>query len=512
MKRISLCIAVLLLFAIPAVHADFWDFLPWSDPLPTTPGFDPTDVLPTTPGFDPTDVLPTNPGFDPTDVLPTNPTDPIFTPTPFDPVSYPGDIPMDPNDFNPNPGNPVPFPPNNPIPANLPPVLTAIGSRTVFEGQLLTFAISGADPEGQALSFSASNLPSGASFSSQIFSWTSNFNQQGSYVVIFGVTDNTGQQDIEAVQIAVLDVSTPPPPPPTVNHAPVFLSTPVTSAFIREWYFSPVIVFDADGDNVALSLGAAPAGMSLDYIDSGYTVFSSFIDEGDTEAETAITGDTFTVTVHDVAANNCDITINDRHMTFNEDVNYLIVISGVQYAVTVEPDMGFGDCYVNIEDNRVVTGWIYWLPEPTQVGSNAVSILANDGHVVTAQNFNVTVTVDPRTFPKEDEPKAPRKDVRINTIALPEEAYAGDVVIVTLNFENSGDLKLDSAEATISIPELGIRSPTIGPLDLRIKKDVSRSLVLEIPSDAPDGLYTVRVTIDSGSVHRVVHRDIEIVS
>jgi hypothetical protein len=57
---------------------------------------------------------------------------------------------------------------------NQPPVLNAIGDKSVDEGELLTFTISATDPDGDSLTYSASNLPSGATFNSstRTFSWT----------------------------------------------------------------------------------------------------------------------------------------------------------------------------------------------------------------------------------------------------------------------------------------------------------------------------------------------------
>ncbi len=49
---------------------------------------------------------------------------------------------------------------------NNPPVVTNPGSKTVTEGQLLSFTITGTDPDGNTLSFSSANLPSGATLSS----------------------------------------------------------------------------------------------------------------------------------------------------------------------------------------------------------------------------------------------------------------------------------------------------------------------------------------------------------
>lgn len=72
--------------------------------------------------------------------------------------------------------------------------LNPIGNKTVSEGQELKFTLSGVGQKGSILTYSASNLPEGASISSQtgIFSWTPSVGQAGVYSkVIFKVTDGT---------------------------------------------------------------------------------------------------------------------------------------------------------------------------------------------------------------------------------------------------------------------------------------------------------------------------------
>jgi hypothetical protein len=66
---------------------------------------------------------------------------------------------------------------------------------------LLTFTISAIDPDGDTLTYSASNLPAGASFnpSPHTFSWTPTYSQAGSYPnVHFQVSDGslTASEDI----------------------------------------------------------------------------------------------------------------------------------------------------------------------------------------------------------------------------------------------------------------------------------------------------------------------------
>jgi len=76
---------------------------------------------------------------------------------------------------------------------------------TVNEGELLTFTISATDPDGDPLTFSASNLPSGATFdpATGTFSWTPDDGQAGSYPnVHFEVTDET-LSDSEDITVTV---------------------------------------------------------------------------------------------------------------------------------------------------------------------------------------------------------------------------------------------------------------------------------------------------------------------
>jgi len=94
---------------------------------------------------------------------------------------------------------------------NRPPVLDPIGSKSVDEGDPLSFTISASDPDGDGLTFSASNLPTGASFNptSRVFSWTPNYGAAGNYNVQFTVTDNgsPAESDLEIVNITVVDPS-----------------------------------------------------------------------------------------------------------------------------------------------------------------------------------------------------------------------------------------------------------------------------------------------------------------
>ena len=88
---------------------------------------------------------------------------------------------------------------------NQPPQLSLIGDRSVDEGQPLIFTISGTDPDGDTLTYSASNLPAGATFDTQTraFSWTPRYDQSGVYTINFEVSDGE-LTDAEDVTITVV--------------------------------------------------------------------------------------------------------------------------------------------------------------------------------------------------------------------------------------------------------------------------------------------------------------------
>lgn len=98
---------------------------------------------------------------------------------------------------------------------NRPPVLDAISAQTVDENSLLSFDLTGSDPDIEdkdKWSISAQGLPEGAVFDSTTnkFSWTPNFEQSGNYRVVFVNRDPNGLTDQKTVEIAVNHVNRTP--------------------------------------------------------------------------------------------------------------------------------------------------------------------------------------------------------------------------------------------------------------------------------------------------------------
>ena len=97
---------------------------------------------------------------------------------------------------------------------NRPPVLNAIGNKNVAEGSPLSFAILATDPDGDVpLTYSASNLPSGAVFNpnTKAFDWFPSYTQAGTYEnVRFEVSDGNGGTDFEEITITVTNTNRAP--------------------------------------------------------------------------------------------------------------------------------------------------------------------------------------------------------------------------------------------------------------------------------------------------------------
>jgi len=105
---------------------------------------------------------------------------------------------------------------------NQPPEMDDVGSKSVKEGDEVSFEVKTSDPDAEdqgKLSVTANGLPAGASFSGSTgkFSWAPRDDQQGSYQVTFVVKDPGGASAQRTVNITVEDVP-PPPEEPTPNN------------------------------------------------------------------------------------------------------------------------------------------------------------------------------------------------------------------------------------------------------------------------------------------------------
>jgi len=73
-----------------------------------------------------------------------------------------------------------------------PPALTSPGNKIVDENQILTFTLSAIDPDADAITYSMTSTPTGATLNSTTgeFNWAPGYNRVGAYDITFTVTAN----------------------------------------------------------------------------------------------------------------------------------------------------------------------------------------------------------------------------------------------------------------------------------------------------------------------------------
>ena len=135
---------------------------------------------------------------------------------------------------------------------NRAPVLASIGAKSTSENTLLTFTVSATDADGDTITYSAQNPPTGATFSSGSFSWTPGYTQAGSYSVTFTATDGTAT-DSETITITVGNVKRPP-----VLEA--IGSQSIDEGSLLSFSLSAT---DPDGDSITYSAAGLPTGSAF---------------------------------------------------------------------------------------------------------------------------------------------------------------------------------------------------------------------------------------------------------
>ena len=148
---------------------------------------------------------------------------------------------------------------------NQPPILTLIGDQTVLEGSALNLTLSATDEDGDNLTYSISNTPSGSSLSGNTFSWTPTNAQSGSYTVTFAVDDGVGNSDSETITIMVTDKNLPP----------VLSAIGDRTALEGSALTITLSASDEDGDDLVYSVSNSPDGASISNNEFSWTPTST---------------------------------------------------------------------------------------------------------------------------------------------------------------------------------------------------------------------------------------------
>ncbi|MEW6050860.1 MAG: tandem-95 repeat protein [Candidatus Zixiibacteriota bacterium] len=154
---------------------------------------------------------------------------------------------------------------------NLPPVLAAVGAKSVNENANLNFAVSASDPDATFPVLTTTALPLGATFADNgngtgSFNWTPNFTQSGAYSVTFYASD--GQYvDSEVVAITVGNTNRLPVANAGADQIDVFVNSTVL--------LDGTASFDPDAQ--AITYGWTQVSGPLVTLNSSSTATPSFV-------------------------------------------------------------------------------------------------------------------------------------------------------------------------------------------------------------------------------------------
>lgn len=146
---------------------------------------------------------------------------------------------------------------------NTPPHITGTPPTTLVAGTPYSFTPTAVDPDGDPLTFNASNVPSWATFntSTGALSGTPDEANVGmTQSIQIEVSDSKAVVQLPPFRIQVTSNSSAPPPG---NVAPTISGTPATTAVVNQSYTFTPVGADANGDTLTYSIANRPSWLTF---------------------------------------------------------------------------------------------------------------------------------------------------------------------------------------------------------------------------------------------------------
>lgn len=285
---------------------------------------------------------------------------------------------------------------------NRAPILDAIANQTVNENVLLTFELSGSDPDGDTLTYLCHSCPTGMTVTGTTVEWTPTYSQDGIYTVVLRVTDGS----LSASRTITVTVN-------NVNRAPVLAAIGNKTVNENSLLTFNLAATDADGNALTYSCSAnCPSGMTVSgntvswtptYSQAGvYTSVTFTVSDGSLSASESIT-----ITVNDVnrapnLASVSDQTVNENSPITSIDLNDLgddFDADGDPITYACEYGLGLGSTVLDGVDCSglsgfsfsALTGVISWTPAYDQSGIYEFKVTGTDGDLSSSRVFIITV-------------------------------------------------------------------------------------------------------------------------
>ena len=284
---------------------------------------------------------------------------------------------------------------------NRPPQFDTTDSQTTDEGVELSFTVTATDPDGNAITLTMANEPTGASFTDNgdgtgIFIWPPEFDQDGNFTVQFTATDDGSPVGSDTLDV-IITVG-------NVNRAPEL--NPVGDRTLAEGEMLEItlIASDPDSDNISYTVSNEPAGAALADNGDGTATFSwtpgfdqagnymnvqfTVTDDGDPKQSDA---ETITITVGDENRPPALSSIGDQTVAEGETLELTLTASdpdGDNLSYPEPVDLPLGALFI---DNGDGTATFSWIPEFDQADNYEVEFSVVDDGSPAEEDFEVVM-------------------------------------------------------------------------------------------------------------------------
>ncbi|HEX6994208.1 MAG TPA: FG-GAP-like repeat-containing protein [Gammaproteobacteria bacterium] len=284
------------------------------------------------------------------------------------------------------------------------PSFTSAPPRTAQANTAYTYDVAAIDPNGDALTLTASTLPPWLTFvddgdGTGTLSGTPAAEHVGDHEVVLDVEDATGLTDQQRFTISVAPAGSPP----------TFTSTPPAAGTVGTEYRYDIAATDPDGDALTITASMLPAWLALtDNLDGTATLVGtpSEADIGDhdvvldvTDASGAAAQQAYTITVSAAAPGNSAPSFTSSPVesaTQGSAYTYAIQAADPDAGDTLTISAPTVPAWLTLSDNGDGTASLSGTPGAGDVGSHDVVLTVSDAAgAVAEQAFTITVAAPP---------------------------------------------------------------------------------------------------------------------
>jgi hypothetical protein len=271
-------------------------------------------------------------------------------------------------------------------PNNLPPVITGTPPTKLTAGTQYSFQPQSTDPDGDKLTFSATNLPSWATINANtglVSGTPAEANVGMSGMITIGVSDGKAISELPQFRIEVTSAQAPPA---TVNTPPTITGTPGTQATVGANYSFTPVGDDVDNDTLTYSITNKPTWATFTAATGALVGTPASNNVGTTtgivisvsDGTASVSLPAFNLTVSTTAPTNRAPTISgtpNTSVTVGQAYNFRPTGSDpdgntLQWSITGKPS------WLNFS---ATTGRLNGTPTAADVGSSRMTITVSDG-------------------------------------------------------------------------------------------------------------------------------------